>query len=346
MKGSMRLTIMQLNAQDLFVRLAYPVGPRDLEGLSEARWQQLGETDLPLKPLGKLRALARLFDEVRPDVVCLNEVGGPESLEVVTRLFLDAAYQPYIVRGNDERGIDNGFLLRKDLGLEAELVSHRDWPVPFTYPFEDDPVAYFVTAELAKAADLGTPQSRKLSRDAPELRLSRPGAATPCLTLVSVHVKSMRDAEGVDPRGLTRRGAEIRAVTEIYQAIKAELGAAHPIVVAGDFNTNAGEVDTAPEARILYERTPLRDVLALTAREPYERITQLSYHRDDISATQLDYVFLSPELQPALDHARSMVYRYRFEEDAKEIELPLNYRERGALPSDHYPVICVVDVKT
>jgi hypothetical protein len=55
-------------------------------------------------------------------------------------------------------------------------------------------------------------------------------------------------------------------------------------------------------------------------------------------------VFLSPELQPALDHAQSRVYRYRFEEDAKEMQLPLNFRERGALPSDHYPVICVVDV--
>jgi hypothetical protein len=337
---------MQLNAQDLFVRLAYPVGPRDLEVLSESQWQQLGETDLPLKPLGKLSALARVIDELRPDVVCLNEVGGPESLVEVTRLFLADAYLPYIARGNDERGIDNGFLLRKGLGLKARLVSHRDWPLPFTYLFEDDPVAYFVTAELAKAYDLGTPEARKLSRDVPELRLSRPGAAAPFLTLLSVHAKSMRDAEGVDPRGQTRRGAEIRAVTEIYQAIKAELGAAHPIVVAGDFNTNASEVDTAPEARILYEATPLRDVLALTAREPHERITQLSYFRNDISATQLDYVFLSPELQPALDHARSRVYRYRFEEDAKEMQLPLNFRERGALPSDHYPVICVVDVPT
>src|SRR5688572_19793100 len=106
----MRLRLMQLNAQDLFLQLAYDVTPADLPRLAEEEWQLLGVRDVAVKPLVKLRGLARLLADERPDVVCVNEVGGPESLQALVRLFLADSYVPFCVRGNDGRGIDNGFL--------------------------------------------------------------------------------------------------------------------------------------------------------------------------------------------------------------------------------------------
>ena len=143
------MRILALNMQDLFLRLAYPLGPADLADLSEVQWQQLGIDDEPLKPLGKLRGLARVFEELQPDVAVLSEVGGTEALATFNRLFLGDRYEPLLAAGNSNRGIECGFLLRRDGPWRGELTSHRDQTVAFHYPHEIDATGLEVTAMIA-----------------------------------------------------------------------------------------------------------------------------------------------------------------------------------------------------
>src|SRR5262245_51543243 len=103
----MRLKLMEYNVQDLFLPLAYAVKPTDLEALNEAEWQLLAAPDQPMKPLAKLKGLARVFAQENPDVALLCEVGGADALAHFNRLFLGERYEPYFFRGNDERGIDS-----------------------------------------------------------------------------------------------------------------------------------------------------------------------------------------------------------------------------------------------
>lgn len=330
--------LMAYNVQDLFLQTAFPVGREHLHALSDPHWALLAPPDQELKPLSKLRALAAVILDEDPDCVCLSEVGGVGALDSFNELFLAGGYVPFITPGNSDRGIENGFLLKKSLPVSAELVSHRDWPVPFQYLHEAERTAYAVTALVAENFDLGHPQQRKLSRDLPVLHLyDRDGTAL--VSLMAVHLKSGYDPHGFDPGGHTRRAAEVRALVEIYQSLKAERGAQHPVIVAGDFNGNASREGTWPEFQAIYAETELEDALYLAGLPGAERHTHFTFYGNKISSRQLDYIFLGPELQGRLLPGGTYVHRYRSAEGSALME-PFTFRDRGLLPSDHYPVLC------
>lgn len=338
----MRLKLLLFNVQDLFLRLAFPIGSADLEGLSEVEWAQLAPRDQPLKPLFKLRGLAAVVRAEQPDLIMVCEAGGLESLANFSRLFLADEYQALATPGISERGIDTGFLLRRGLRLAAQLLSHADEPVSFRYPHEVDPAGHEVTAAIASTLDLGLPESRRLSRDIPELRLFEAGATQPSLVVLLAHLKSPLDYDGIDPGGAARRAGEVRTLLKIRDGVRQDLGEGVPIVLAGDFNGRAARPETAPEFAPIYQETDVVDVLELACREPHERITQITYFLDEGHATQLDYIFLPKALHGALDVAQTFVHRYRFAEGDGEVQLPGSLRDRRLLPSDHYPVVCVL----
>lgn len=337
----MRLKLMQFNVQDLFLQLAYPISTATLQGLTERQWQLLGAEDVELKPLGKLRGLGRVIFQERPDVVLLNEVGGPESLAHFARLFLDDRYEPLILPGRARRGIGNGFLVRRGLPLRAELRSHRDLPTPFHYPHELNPAAFPAVLAYVPSLGLEPPEARTMSRDVAELRLLGPGGA-PVLGMLLVHLKSAYDPDRIDPGGVKRRAAEVRALLDLYDRVAAELAA--PLVLAGDMNAIAAREGTAAELRPLYERADLEDALALAGHPPYERITHLTFFLDEVGARQLDYILLPAPLRRRLVPEGTYVHRYRFDEDPRALELPASLRDRAQLPSDHYPVVCTLDL--
>lgn len=339
----MKLKLMTYNVQDFFLQTAFPVGRDQLHSLSDVHWAQLGEPDQELKPLSKVRAIARIIQQEDPDCLCLCEVGGLESLERFNTWFLDAAYVPYLVPGNSNRGIETGFLLKKSLPFSAEILSHRDWPVPFQYLHEEDPLAYSVTALMAENFELGTPETRKLSRDLPVLHLY--DAQGRCLlSVMGVHLKSGHDPQRFDPGGQKRRAGELKALVALYRKLQAEQGPEHPIVAMGDFNGNASREETAAEFLPLYEATDLEDALYLAGVPRYERHTQMTFYGNKASARQLDYIFLSRSLHCRLDLRETYVYRYRLPEDGNLMMEPFSFQDRDLLPSNHYPVVCVVDL--
>ncbi|WP_416398903.1 endonuclease/exonuclease/phosphatase family protein [Allohahella sp. A8] len=340
----MKFKLMTYNVQDLFLQPAFPIKPEYLHTLSDEHWAMLGEADQELKPLSKLKALAQIILREDPDCVCLCEVGGPTALSNFNEFFLSGAYVAYLIPGNSDRGIESGFLLKKSLPFTAELQTNRHWPVPFQYLHEEDPEAYAVTALMAEAFNLGASEKRRLSRDIPVLHLYDP-QGTCILSVMLAHLKSGYDPQGFDPGGQKRRAAEVQALIAIYHKLKAEKSNDHPVIVAGDFNGNASRDDTWAEFQPLYEATDLEDALFLAGLPRYERHTHMTFYGRTASAKQLDYIFLSKSLHQRLIPEESYVYRYVYDEDGSEMLAPFSFRDRDLLPSDHYPVVCVVALK-
>jgi hypothetical protein len=335
-----RLKIVSYNAQDLFLNPAYEISKDDMKTLSEQQWQLLAQDETRLKSLAQLRGMAQIIADEDPDIIGICEVGGHESLLRFNEWFLHDAYQVLLIPSQSHRGIENGFLVKRDLPLDVEAITHMHWRVPFTYPHEDDPVKFHIAAQAAAYMDLGKPEDRRLSRDVPALFI-RDQAKELLFILLMVHLKSGFDMEGIDSGGQVRRAAEVKALIDIYHALQKEHDV--PIMIAGDFNGNASRDGTAPEFIPIYQRTDLEDVLWLAGRPKHERLTHVTFFGRTLQAQQLDYVFLPKSLRPQLDHAATYVYRYRFEDNDQEIMLPTSFHDRRQLPSDHYPIVCVLE---
>lgn len=343
----MRLKLMQFNLQDFFLRLAYPLKPEDLVGLNEAEWQLLGNGDVPNKPLSKLFGVARVFQDESPDIALLAEVGGRDALTAFVHLFLADTYDVFFEYGNSNRGIESAYLVRKCLPVHAEIHSHRHLPVHFQYPHEADPEALLPTAEFAASLAIEPPTSRRLSRDIPELRLYHIDhgrrAARPFLAVLLAHLKSGYDPDGIDPSGAARRRGEAETLRLLLEETKKQQSPA-PVIVAGDLNATAARLRTSPEMQWIYATTDLEDALQIAGIDPLDRISHITYHGADGSATQYDYILLPHSLHARLLKAGTYVHRYRYADDQSVIQMPGSLRERWGLPSDHYPVVCTLDI--
>ena len=332
---------MAYNVQDLFLQTAYRIDPAHTESLSDSHWALLAEPDQELKPLSKLKAIARVIRDEDPDCVCLSEVGGASALNDLNQIFLAGDYLPFSTRCSSQRGIENAFLLKKGLSMTASVVSHRDWPIAFKYLHEEDPAAYAVTALIAEYHDLGDPRDRRLARDMPVLHLyDRQGKCR--LSVLAVHLKSGFDPHGFDPGGTKQRAAEVQALIAICDGICQEHGAEHPVAVAGDFNGNASRDGTAPEFLPIYAETDLEDALHLAGLPRHERLTHVTFFGRKTTARQLDYLFLSSSLHGRLVAGSAYVHRYA--EGGNPLMEPFSFRDRDLLPSDHYPVVCTLDL--
>ena len=328
-----RLKVAQLNAENLFLFLD-DRGPRDWRGLSEREWQRLSSATTPNKSLGKTWWLADSLKVIDADIVCLNEVGGLESLTNFNDIFLDGAYSPYLIEGNSDRGIDVGYLIRKDFPHPVELRSHKDRPLGFLYPHEVDP-------NLALEG-LGQPKrSHYFSRDCAELRVFGPDGR-PRFVILLVHLKSKLDPDGIDAFGRLRREAEVKTLVEIYREVRGEFTPPVPVMVAGDFNGFATRREPAEEFAAL-ARTDLESVVDLLGHEGEAAATQLQFSRGGgMNFLQIDFIFVSPELKAHLIPEASGVFRYL--SDLKvPLPLPKTLEQRTYLPSDHYPVIATFE---
>ena len=96
--------------------------------------------------------------------------------------------------------------------------------------------------------------------------------------------------------------------------------------------------------RWIYEKTDLDDALEVAGVEPLERISHITYYGAEGHASQYDYILLPKALHPRLLTAGTYVHRYRYAEDAAVIQMPGSMRARWELPSDHYPVVCTLDL--
>ncbi len=312
--------IVQLNAENLFLFLD-DLNAHEWRKMSEKDWQRLSNSTVTNKSLIKSLWLAESLLHIAPDIICMNEVGGLESLTIFAQHFLGGQYVAHMIEGNSDRGIDIGYLVRKDFPLRAELHTHKERPLGFQYPHE-----------------VGTAKKTFFSRDCAELRLYNGASTRPELVLLLVHLKSKLDPENMDPMGRERRRAEFNTLVDIYNEVRAEFTPKVPVAIAGDFNGCARPDQLSEEFEKL-GTTDWSSVVELAGISDENAATQVQFTRGGkINYLQIDYIFISPELKPHLVLEAVGVYRYH--SDLKvELKLPKTLEQRTYMPSDHYPVI-------
>lgn len=320
--------IVQLNAENLFLYLNQPK-PYDWEQMSEKEWQSLSNASVRNKPLVHTLRLASTLLELDADLICINEVGGLESIQNFASLFLKDLYVPHLIEGNSDRGIDVGYLIKADLPLRAELRTHKDRPLGFLYPHELDP-----DSEIEIS---GRCRSHYFSRDCAELRLFPKDTSHLSLVVLCVHLKSKLDPNGIDPNGSLRREAEFNTLVDIYKDLQKEIGKDMPIAVVGDFNGVLAQKARDHEFTRLNE-TDLVSALDVAEIEGEPAATQLVFNKNGgTQHHQIDYVLCNSALRRHLVKENVKVWHYRNELGVPAI--PKTMEQRVLLPSDHFPVI-------
>lgn len=308
------MKVMVLNAQDLFLFMdkhdhtALPVTE-----LTEIKWQLMSSSLFSNKSKEKCLMLARTILDANPDVVMVTEVGGPESLANFAKFLLNDQYLALSLPSNSDRGIDLGYLVKKELAYKVELHTHIDYPLPLP--------------------------AKRFSRDV--LRLDLKENDEMKMILLLVHIKSKLNLGGSDFEGRTRRVIEVKGLLDIYKDL---LHHNVPILVGGDFNGHAGEKDTEEEFRQIYEQTDLKDIAYLAKIPDEDRFSYVYFNRGgNRFEQQIDYLFISEKFTHLIEPLECYFPRYKTVE-GNLLPIPKRMEQKNILPSDHYPFLATLKV--
>jgi hypothetical protein len=201
------------------------------------------------KPKEKVQAISEVFKDLQPDIAFVMEVGGLASLDHFNEHYLDGEYRVFLKRGNSNRGIEIGYLVKRSFlkkhQLVADLISHSHKPINFLYPHEHQ--------ENKKALIKGQKHrhhSHRMSRDLAELRFYHQddGAKiSPVMIFLGAHLKSKLDRDGIDWQGTKRRRAELKYCLDIYQKREKSYQGKCPLFFTGDFNGECHQEKLDPE---------------------------------------------------------------------------------------------------
>lgn len=263
-------------------------------------------------------AQAKAILEEDLDVVVLQEVENITALEDFNREHLGGAYRAFLIEGNDERGIDVAFLIKKDLPFDVEQRSRK--------------------GETWKDPALGGREVPLFSRDLTSLVIRAPGREEPLAVLFGTHMKSKRDRPG-DPESGLQRAAQAKRTAEILAETKAEFGPGVPVLIAGDFN---GDLASAPELRAIFEAGFVDGFDAAPSKTSREDRVTHTYHPQGgaAQAHQMDGVVIDKAWARLVKSARA--HRYK-DASGKDKPVPRTYDERSRNPSDHFPVVVELD---
>ena len=294
------LKILQWNLENFFIDLQNPkINPQDI---TEDDWRNQGSSFLHQnKALFKLEAIKEVIERENPDIMVLCEIAGRASLEHFNRLFLGSNYEIHLKESRSRRGIEVGFLVKKDLGYEIKLKTNRS---------------------LNLSED--TENKKYFSRDVPELHLISPSDH---VVILGVHLKSKQASEG-DYMGIEKRDQEVKGILKIVNNIK-EKSPLASVLIAGDFNGFLQKENTESEFESLCQSfLDYHDLMGyLKDRTSYVRIDPMTLH-------QLDYIMVEPNLKSRILDGGIIKYRGFYD---IELDHPQTLKEKASLPSDHYP---------
>tara|TARA_B100001971_G_scaffold214325_1_gene251088 strand:+ start:1751 stop:2833 length:1083 start_codon:yes stop_codon:yes gene_type:complete len=272
------------------------------------------------KDPNKVKEIAKIIKEEDLDILILQEVEGIEPLIKFNAVHLDGKYQVIMQRGNDTRGIEIGFLIKKDLPFTVMLHSHSSRKV---------------TAESGK-------EEKIFSRDVPSLHIRfNDTSATdpPDLIISGTHYKSQRDRKN-DPGSRKLRARQVEETKKILQEYK-EVYPNTPVLLGGDFNA---DIHNSPEFSALFEDGFLKDSFDIIDNplSKEARITQ-TFHpwEGPTKQSQLDAILVDENATSLINDAK--VYRYK-DVNGKERPIPQSYIQREQNPSDHFMVFVEADL--
>ncbi len=271
-----------------------------------------------IKPKNKVLEIKKIIDDISPDILMLTELGGPDSLKIFNETYLENQYQDYVVAGNSERGIELGFLVKKNNQYNFFHQGHKKLEFK-----------YYLNGQMLNS---------KFSRDISELRILEHENVR-CIILL-VHLKSKWDREGNDPGGSLKRSAEVNALIEYYLQLEEQFSEI-PIFLAGDFNGDANQNSNEFEFKSIYQKTKLKSIQEMLPHPPLNKLTYFSSLSPTIYAHELDYIFVIPD-KIKIDKEFSGVYPRTEGHDRIEA-LTHRFGQLENWPSDHLPLILSFD---
>jgi hypothetical protein len=280
----------------------------DLETLHPPKWQLFTSSFFPNKSLKQLYELKEMILDLDPDVLSLTEVGGPESLENFNHFFLADKYKVYCEPSNSDRGIDLGYMVKKDLEYKVEIKNH-----------------------IKKRLENG----KKFSRGVMELRLSLDDSYVYVNFLC--HLKSKLNLKRVDFEGRGQRSAEINFLRDLYLKTSEKYDKI-PISISGDFNGIIFEDETEEEFLPLLSATNLKDIFDLQNKPIEMRMSYCYFNRQGARyPMQLDYFLIDEKFSSLVDKESTLLgFKPPY---TNTFELPESMKEKRDLPSDHFALL-------
>ncbi|MBS1962722.1 MAG: hypothetical protein JST04_10930 [Bdellovibrionales bacterium] len=272
------------------------------------------------KSADRLEAVLRNIRSENPDVIVGIEI---ESLDAMQKAGLEQDYYAILVPGNDERGINIGFFVKKDLAVDIDIQSHREM------------------------RHLYMGQETKLfSRDFPVLQFRDPGAAAesdPIFILGGVHLKSQRAGDpgslgATDVNSVAKRTAQADAMAAVMAEYDAQYGSRVPIFMAGDFNNDVRYGKEFAEVRKKF-----RDAFDVKGvpQQSIDRTTQSYFPRANPNFpnavpkpkySQLDGFFVS---KAGTQKVQEIHVVKELDASGRPMDPPKSFEERETRGSDH-----------
>lgn len=297
------MKLCQWNIENLFLLMDKYSG-EDLKTISNEQWQALSiGYKTPNKHIQKIEDAAKVILDIDADIYLLCEVGGKESLDNFNKFFLDNNYYTFIKKGTAARGLDVGFLVNKRFTEKIECYDNRK----------------------IKLSD-----GSCLSRTLGEIHILKEDKID--LVLLLAHLKSKHRQEG-DFQGVGKRQLEIQAINSHIEKLNEKYNNPN-ILLAGDMNSDLEDLKMMG----LKDMDNFLDFKDLNEKE---KCTHVHFDGGAIYH-QFDYIFSSKNMKNRVNLKESFVYR--FKNDYGDIlDLPEKIKDKFEHPSDHYPVILVLD---
>lgn len=263
--------------------------------------------------------IQKIIEEEMPDIATFQEIEDIMALQyLVSSPKLRGKYKVYLIEGNDQRGIDVGFIVKSDLPFVVDYQTHKD-------------ITWYDPVEHVKGP--------LFSRDLPVVMLRTEQDKNPFLIVIGNHAKSQRDRPG-DPNSTILRQAQYAKAAEIIKNYEERYPGVQ-IIFGGDFNV---DVRTSTDIKPLLENNMKSafDVARVSVSWS-ERITH-SYFQNGSRPhyPQMDDLMVTPGLFSNVIKASVIQYK---NEDGSIVPLPKSYKERQRQPSDHNAIKTVISTR-
>lgn len=251
------MKICSWNTENFFIFLD-KYKDEDINELSNDQWEKFSLSSVKNKHIQKVIDSAKAVKDIDADLYILSEMGGRESLQNFNKYFLNDNYDCFLKNGNSNRGIEIGFLVKKNLDYSFEVHSNKDLVLDNGYKF---------------------------SRNVPELRVSNKNGDL-ILIVLGVHLKS-KISSAQDFEGIDQRTSELKLLSSYASTIKEMYSV--PVIIAGDFNCSRMDYELNIFSKEMYEFHDLKK------SKDEELCTYVNFKVKRI-LTQIDYIFCTENI--------------------------------------------------
>lgn len=279
------------------------------------------------KSLEKKKSLGLRILSAHPqaDIIIGVEIKDIQTATDFAENFLNGQYQPILIEGNDQRGIDVCYFIKKDLPFDFEIQSHRNL-------LSENP-------NQAKSSELPA-----FSRDLPVLLLRERGSSpktTPLMMLAATHFKAQNPDPKKDEKATERRTEQVKKSVEVLRSYQQKYPKLPIMIISGDFNN---DIRTSPEFAPLKD-FGFNDSMNLTkdgSSPPLgKRGTQYFFTpKKDISNEQLDSIMVKYKGQ---DYIKSAFILRDLDQNGHPRPQPTTEDEIALRASDHDGTLTVFD---